>query len=70
MNKETKLQFVQLFTEIADVTGVDETPTYDELNFTPIMSPRTTHTEAVLALGADISTALADADEKTAPLTA
>jgi hypothetical protein len=70
MNKETKLQFVQLFKEVADEMAVSETPTYDDLSFMPIASDRHTHTAAVLALATDINAALADADADTVELSA
>lgn len=55
MNKETKLQFVQLFTEIATEMEIEETPEFDALNFMPIASSRPAHTEAVLALARDVA---------------
>lgn len=55
MNKETKLQFVELFEAASDEIGIEETPAFDSVDFMPIVSDRHAHTDAVLALAGDIA---------------
>lgn len=55
MNKETKLQLIELLKETRSYLDVEDAPEYDSLDFMPIASDRETHTEAILALASDLS---------------
>jgi hypothetical protein len=55
MNKETKLQFVQLFKTMTEELEIADTPEFDAVNFMPIVSDRHAHTNAVLSLARDVA---------------
>lgn len=57
------LQMVELFKEARDFLDVDETPAYDNVDYTPIASDRFVHAEATLSLATDVAHAINDQQE-------
>lgn len=55
MDKEQKLQILDLLQTTQTHLGVEETPEYDGVDFIPIVSDRHTHTDAILALAEDVA---------------